>query len=63
LKLRFGKKELRDIRVRAMIAHPLWEEYLIAKSVELANGLTAKKTVQRRKQSTTENAARIAGNA
>jgi len=41
LKLRFGKKELRDIsRVRAMMAHPLWEEYLIAKSVELANWLT-----------------------
>ena len=50
LTLRFSRKDVREKKhVRALIAHPGWNEYLIAKAAELASGMTAKKKAKRNK--------------
>lgn len=52
LRLRFAKREVEErARVSVAVEHPLWDDYLIAKARELANGETSRKKASRSKKS------------
>ena len=52
LGLRFAKREVKErFGLKAVMGHPFWDEYLIAKARELANGETSGKKASRSKKS------------